>query len=155
MEQNGTGTAGDAVAAVDVDEASIALIEERRAERKAATQKERNAQYAIDVEKVDELEQEHGDTRIRVLKLPSFVAGLPTLIVVKTPSDAQMKRFRTMVRKAAADAEEIGKAKDLLAASVVVYPDELTYARMKVAWGAIHDSVGNAAIEMGQAEGKG
>lgn len=155
MNDQANGTTDEAAADVDPSEATIAQIEARRAERKEATKKARNAQYAIDVEKVEALEQEHGDGRVRVLKMPSFVPGLPTLVVVKTPTELVFKRFRQMVRKAATDAEAIGAAKDLLAASSIAYPDEVTYARMKGAWPSIHDSVGNNAIAMGEAEGKG
>jgi hypothetical protein len=155
MSEQANGTAQEAGSDIDPNDAAIAAIEARRAERQASTQKARNAQYAIDVARVDELEEEHGAGRVRVLKTSSFVPNLPTLVVVKTPSELHFKRFRQQVRKANGDTEEIGAAKDLLASVCLAYPDEVTYARMKQSWPSIHDNVGQAAIQMGEAEGKG
>ena len=136
------------------DASKIDEIEARRAERKAETAKARNAQYVIDVAKIDELEVQHGDDRIAVLKMPSFVAGLPTVVVVRTPEPSKFERFRQMVRKANGAAEAQGAAKDLLAASCIVYPDDDTYKRMREAWPSIHDNAGMEAIRLGEAVGK-
>jgi hypothetical protein len=136
------------------DESKIAEIEARRAERKATTATARAAQYRKDIEKVDELEVEHGDDRIAVLKMPSFVPDLPTLVVIRTPASNVFNRFRQMVRKANSNTEAIGAAKDLLAASCVLYPDEATYTRMREAWPSIHDNAGVEAIRLGESEGK-
>lgn len=132
----------------------IAEVEARRAERKASTQTAREEQYLADLVRVDELEAEHGDDRVRVLNVPSFVPGLPTLVVVTIPTPATFKRFRQMVRKAGHNTEQIGAAKDILASSSVVYPDEATYGRMKESWPSIHDNVGNEAILLGESGGK-
>lgn len=151
------GTAFEAPAgesSVDPSDTAIAELEEKRAGRKAATEKARKAQYALDLAKVDELEETHGSDRVRVLNTPSFVSGLPTLVVVKTPSELHFKRFRQICRKHAEEPEKIGEAKDQLASVCLGYPDGETYARMKQAWPSIHDSVGNAAIKMGEAAGK-
>ena len=134
--------------------ATIDEIEERRAARKKAIAKARDEQYAKDLEQVDKLEEELGDDRVGMLKMPSFVAGLPTLVVVKTPSSAIFNRFRQMVRKAGQKTVEIGAAKDLMAASCVAYPDTETYGRMKEEWPSIHDNVGIEAIRLGESEGK-
>lgn len=138
----------------DDTESKIAEIEARRAARKVATAKARAEQYALDLVEVDKLELEHGDDRVRVLTAPSFVTGLPTLAVVKTPDGPVFNRFRQMVRKAGQKTEAIGAAKDLLAASCVAYPDADLYGRMKESWPSIHDNVGIAAIELGEMGGK-
>lgn len=135
-------------------QAKIAEIEARRAARKEATSKARDEQYAKDVARVDELEAEHGNDRVSVLKMPSFVAGLPTLVVVTTPTQLVFHRFRQMVRKASGNTEAMGAAKDLLAASVVAFPDPETYARMRESWPSIHDNIGLEAIRLGETEGK-
>jgi hypothetical protein len=134
---------------------SIEEIEAKRAARKEAIAKARDEQYEKDLVEVDRLEIEHGDDRVGVLKVPSFVSGLPTLVVVKTPDASKFNRFRTRVRKAAQNTEAIGAAKDELASSCLAYPDEATYTRMKDAWPSIHDNVGLEAIRLGEAEGKG
>lgn len=133
---------------------SIEEIEERRAKRKEAIAKAREEQYEKDLEQVDKLEAECGDDRVGVLKMPSFIAGLPTLVVVKTPTASVFNRFRQMVRKAGQKTVEIGAAKDLMAASCVGYPDQETYDRMREEWPSIHDNVGLEAIRLGESEGK-
>lgn len=138
----------------------IAAIEARREERKAAIEHARAEQYVKDLEAVDRLEEEHGPDRLRVLKLPSFVAGLPTVVVVRTPTSAEMKRHRQMTRKNMTvgqhhNFEGIGAALDQLGASCVIYPDEVTFARMKEQWPGLHDDVGVAANRLGEAVGKG
>jgi|SRR6185295_18233678 len=138
----------------DDAQSKIAAIEAKRAARKEATAKARDDQYAKDLERVDELETEHGDDQVGVLKLPSYEPGLPTLVVVRTPAPAIFNRFRQMVRKAGKNTEAMGAAKDLLASSCVAYPDEETYGRMKEVWPSIHDNVGIEAIRLSESEGK-
>jgi hypothetical protein len=133
----------------------VEKIEARRAERKKAIAKSRAEQYEKDLERVDALEQEHGDDRVAVLKMPSFVAGLPTVVVVKTPSAPVFRRFRDMVRKSKQNPDSIGAAQELLATSCIAYPDAETYKRMQEQWPSIHDNAGLEAIRLGEAEGKG
>ena len=133
---------------------SIEEIEARRAARKASIKAARDEQYAKDIEQVDKLEVEHGDDRVSVLNMVSFVQGLPTLVVLRTPSASEYNRFRTQVRKANGKATLVGEAKDLLASSVRLYPDAETYERMREAWPSVHDNVGAEAIRLGEAEGK-
>lgn len=140
---------------------SIEDIEKRRADRRAARENAQKAQYAKDLARVDELEIEHGDDRVRILKMPSFVAELPTLVVVVTPESVVRKRYRQMVLKAGQNYPAIGAARDMLAASCVVYPDvkeedgKTLYERMKESWPGIHDDVATTACELADAEGKG
>ncbi len=136
-------------------ESRIAEIETRRALRREETAKARATQYEKDLEALDALEVEHGEDRISALKTPSYVAGLPTIVVVKTPGSAFMNRYRTMVRKSKGDHEQWGIAKDLLADTCVIYPDKESYTKMREAWSGIHDDVGVEAIRLGEASGKG
>jgi len=134
--------------------ARIAELEARRATRREVNDKARTEQYAKDLEALDRLEEEHGDGRVSALKMPSYVPGLPTFVVVNTPSASYFNRFRSMVRNANGKAQAQGEAKDLLASSCVLYPDAETYARMKEAWPSTHDNVGMEAIRLGEAGGK-
>jgi hypothetical protein len=133
----------------------VATIEARRAERKAGIAKARAEQYGRDVVQVDRLEQELGDDRVAVLKTPSFVAGLPTVIVVKTPTKPQFARFRSQVQKSKSNSEAIGAAQQMLGDSCVIYPEREIYDRMLGEWPALQDNVGLEAIRLGEAEGKG
>lgn len=139
----------------DTTAGRIAEIEARRSARRDATAKARAEQYEKDLEALDALEAEHGEDRISALKMPSFVHGLPTIVVVRTPSPSVFGRFRSMVRKAKGDAEALGTAKDLLASSCLLYPaDAETYAKMKDSWPSTHDVVGVEVIRLGEAGGK-
>jgi hypothetical protein len=133
---------------------SIEEIEARRAKRREATEKARDEQYEKDLVEVDKLEEQFGPDRVSVLKMNSFVAGLPTLVVVRTPESAVFNRFRQMVRRSAAKPMEVGNAKDLLATSCVVYPEAAAYERIREEWPSVHDNVGNEAVRLGEAEGK-
>lgn len=133
---------------------NIEEIEERRRVRKEARVLAREEQYAKDLEQVDKLEEELGDDRVAVLETASYVAGLPVVVVVKTPSAAIFNRFRQMVRKANKSMEAMGAAQELLADSCIAYPEADTYKRMKEEWPSIHDSVGVEAIRLGEAKGK-
>lgn len=129
-------------------------IEAKRAARKEAIASARAAQYAKDLVQIDAIEVEHGDDRVSVLKTPSFVEGLPTVVVVKTPARDVFKRYRQMVRRAGQKYEAIGTARDMMAAECVAYPDKDTYERMQDSWPSIHDNVGTEAAKLGEAEGK-
>jgi hypothetical protein len=134
-------------------------IEKRRAERKEAIAKARAEQYEKDLVEVDKLEVEYGDDRVSVLETSSFVSGLPTVVVVKTPAEDYFKRYRHKARKArkqsgALDTEAMGAAADELAECCVLYPDKDTYARMKTEWPSFHDNVTAEAIRLGEAKGK-
>jgi hypothetical protein len=139
---------------------SIEEIERRRADRKATREAARNEQYAKDLLEVEALEVEHGDDRVSVLRTSSFVAELPTLLVVTTPAPVVTKRYRQMVRRAGQNYTAIGEARDMMAAECVGYPNVHTeegkalYERMKQAWPGIHDDVAMAATKLAEAEGK-
>lgn len=139
---------------------SIEEIEQRRAARKEGIAKARAEQYEKDLVEVDKLEVEYGDDRVSVLETSSFVSGLPTVVVVKTPVEDYFKRYRHKVRKArrrdgAADTEAVGAAADELAECCIIYPaDRDLYARMKAEWPSIHDNVIAEAIRLGEAKGK-
>jgi hypothetical protein len=135
-------------------------IEKRRAERKAGIAKAREEQYAKDIVEIDKLEIEYGDDRVAVLETSSFVKGLPTAVVVKTPEEDYFKRYRHKARKARkpngnVDTIAMGDAADELADCCVVYPaDKETYARMRTEWPSIHDNAIKEAIRLGEAKEK-
>jgi broad-specificity NMP kinase len=139
---------------------SIEEIEARRAARKEGIAKARREQYEKDIVEVDKLEVEHGDDRVSVLETSSFVAGLPTVVVVKTPQDEYFRRYRQKARRARkqngnVDTVAMGDAADELAECCVVYPDDKeVYTRMKKEWPSIHDNAIKEAIRLGEAKEK-
>lgn len=137
-------------------ESRIKELEERRSQLRDATAKARKEQYAKDLEHILALEEEFGPDRLHVLHMNSFVAGLPTVVVIKPPTPSYMNRFRDQVRRAASGQKtvDMGKARDQLADVCIAFPDAETYARMKEAWTGIHDNAGVEAVKLGEAEGK-
>lgn len=101
-------------------------LEEQRAARKAASAKARAAQRIEDLKAFYALEEELGDDCVKALDAPGYKAGLPTLVVVKTPSSGQYKRFQDQLSAAAQKQNAKGKreAQDLFAESCLAYPKE-------------------------------
>lgn len=100
----------------------IEQLEARRDERKQATAKARNDQYAIDLETRELLEDEHG--AVAAVEVSRFVQGQPTLALVKTPSAAQYKRYKDQLFKSAQTKNSTmsREAQELLANACWVYP---------------------------------
>lgn len=103
---------------------SIEEIEARRAKRKAEQEEAEKAQYEVDLEALDALEAEHGV--IAAVRVTRFVKGHPTRAFLKTPTQAQYKRYVDQVAKAHAkdNKKAVRDAQELLAKSCWVYPKE-------------------------------
>jgi hypothetical protein len=127
----------------------IAAVEKRRNARRLQSEDVRLEQVATDLEAFESLETEHGEGKVKRLDLPYFTSGLPTFVVVRAPDEQYVKRMRTMIR---ATPKNPGPAQDMLADVCVAYPDAPTYKRVRAEYGAIHDSVGNAAVKLSQAQ---
>ena len=104
--------------AVDLD--PLAAVEKRRAERKAALRIERDAQRVVDLERVDELEVEHGDESVKVVNI-QWSKGMPTLCVVRCPTRPEMKRYQDRIR--AKNANTVTAAEEV-SACCVLYPNK-------------------------------
>lgn len=128
----------------------IAAVEAKRAARRAAISEPKLEQEADDLEAFDALESVHGEGKVIKLPLPYYTKGLPTLVAVCAPEEQYVKRMRQMIRAAPKNS---GAAQDMLASSpgVVAYPSAEVYEKVKAQYGAIHDSVGNAAVKLSQA----
>ncbi len=133
------------------DKDPAAAIEEAREKRKAERAKARRAQYAIDLEHLDMLEQEHGDGAVASLSVDRD--GLPTLVIVKCPPEPVVKRFRAQTRpvgdKAPPDptapAETVGSL-------CLLYPDKDVFAKMCAAVPGLHAQAGAAALDLATAK---
>lgn len=136
----------------------LEVAEDRRAARKAEALKARNAQRVIDLDAIDALEVEHGDSNVGVINLP-YSAGLPTCAAVRAPKPAELKRFRTRVTpKHEKDRPDSGAAAEELAAVCVIFPDAETYARLCTARPGLAVQLGSKAVDLAtgkvEAEGK-
>ncbi len=140
-------------------ESPLERAERKRAERKAKLKEQEDAQRARDLEVVDALEEEHGDSKIAVLNVP-YTPGLPTLVAARLPTDPEIKRYRYRCKdkgpKEPGDA--IGAAEEL-SAKTRVYPDDETYAKICAERHGVPLQLGiisaNLAIGKAEAEGKG
>lgn len=124
------------------------IIEARRAARKAALADQRNAQLAIDLEAIDALEVELGDSNIAVIDIP-YTPGLPTCMAVRCPNGPEAKRYKSRIKGAAQNKEVdgIGAAEDV-GLVCVVYPDKETTAQLVAARPTVLTDCGVAALKM-------
>lgn len=101
---------------------SVDEIELARADRKAALEAKRQEQLAIDLEALDAIEIEQGDSNVTRINLP-FTPGLQTLVAVRTPTPAETKRYRFRCKsKHEKDKPDLVGASEELAAEVCLYP---------------------------------
>ena len=135
-------------------------IEARRAARKAELQAQADVQRAEDLEALDGLEQEHGDTSVCYVDVP-YTPGLPTLAVARVPQPAELKRYRQTL-KVKADDVDVNAATDAaaqLGAVVCVYPEKEVFAKMCAARPDLKSQLGSRAVKLAQGraadEGKG
>jgi len=135
---------------------SLEEIEARRAARKEVLAKQREEQRAVDLEAIDALEVQFGDSNIRYVDVP-FMPGLPTLAAVRCPKPIEIKRYRATV---APDHKAFAaKAAEDLGAICLVYPvgdlrDQLLEARPGLLVGLGMESLGMSTGKA-QDEGKG
>lgn len=98
---------------------SLEEIEARRAARKEEQARARDMQKATDLEAIDALEVQYGDSNIRYVEIP-YTPGLPVLAAVRCPKPIEIKRYRATV---APDPKSFAaKAAEDLGAICLVYP---------------------------------
>lgn len=139
---------------------SIDEIEERRAQRKANLDEDRKVQLAVDLEALDALEIQHGDSNVARLNLP-YSPGLPTFCVVRTPNQHETKRYRFMCadKTIADESDRLQRAAEALTAVTLVYPDKDVFERVKAARPGVASQLAFVAVKLAtgreDAEGKG
>lgn len=140
------------------ERSALELAEERRAKRKAEARAAYEAQRVVDVEAVDALEIEHGDTNVGVIIVPHS-AGLPTCAAVRCPKPAELKRYRVRVTpKHEKDHPDTAAAAEELADICRIYPDKDTYTKLCAARPGLAVQLGARAVNLAtgksEAEGK-
>lgn len=139
------------------EKSPLELAEAKRAERKAQARKAYEAQRVLDVEAIDALEAEHGDSSVGVINVP-HTEGLPTCVAVRCPKPVELKRFRVRVTpKNDKDKPDAAEAAAELAAVCRIYPDADTYARLCDARPGLATQLGSKAVDLatGKAESEG
>lgn len=98
--------------------------EAKRDARKAKAQAAADAQKAIDLDAVSDIEDELGDASTKAIHLP-HKTGLVTIVLVRCPDKSEIKRYRGMIKPdkkgRPGDAAE---AHELIGASCRVYPPD-------------------------------
>lgn len=144
----------------DETEAEIERLEAERARKKAARADASKLQYLEDLKALSALEEDDPDATFGVVKLPTFIPGLPTRVFVRTPTSSEYKRLNEKIRKAHAksDVDGVTKAQEELARCCWVYPkgDDLRKAVLEAAPGALNAVVVVASrLAEGRAEDEG
>jgi hypothetical protein len=102
-------------------------IQARRDARRLASQHARTEQFARDLQRLDELEEEHGYERVMRVDLPGWdpAIGGPTLVIVRCPkaSEAVIKRFEQEVHRSKEGSDARLRASESLGRACLVYPD--------------------------------
>jgi hypothetical protein len=137
-------------------EARKAAIEEKRAARKAELSADESEQHVTDLEAIDALEVQHGDSNVHVLRVP-FTPGLPVLVAVRAPKPPEVKRFRARVKSE--DKDQAIHAAEELGESCVIYPDRETFAQLLKERPNLNVDCGTKALSLvvakSDSEGKG
>lgn len=134
-------------------------IETARAERKAKLSSDAAEQALRDLEAINELELKHGDENI-ASDTVAYSPGLPTMWAVRTPTEAEIKRFRARVKpsKDGSPGDGIAAAVEL-GSACRVYPEAEAYAKLLKARPGIDTALGTAALKLSAGaateEGKG
>lgn len=134
--------------------ATIEELEARRAARKSATETAKLEQYAKDLEALDKLEEEHGESAFTVMHVPAFTPGLPTLIVIKSPAGTgYFKRFQDQVGAAKGHKPAEMAAQEMLARACLAYPsDPETVKAMTSAYPNLLNAAAKAVVDLATVE---
>lgn len=141
----------------------LQVVQERRAARQADLKAQEDAQRAKDLEAVDALEVEHGDSCVAFVTV-QYQPGLPTGAAVRAPHPAEVKRYRDLVRPKPGRGGQMvhpdpcGPAEQI-ADACRLYPDAETYVQLTELRSGLRVSLGLAALDLvagrEEAEGKG
>jgi hypothetical protein len=128
--------------------ATLEEIEARRDKRKAELAELRDMQRAIDLEALDALEVEHGDSNVAYLEV-SFTPGLPLLVAARCPKPAEIKRYQERLKpKANGKTGDPIAAAEEIAACCRVYPNAEVYKDLLEARPGVNVQVGLLALEL-------
>jgi hypothetical protein len=138
----------------------LAALETRREERKERLREQEAEQVLLDLEAIDALELEVGDSNVSVVNVP-FSPGMPARAAVRTPTSAELKRYKDRIRPRGAEhraGDSIGAAEEL-GRACVKYPAGNDLAELLEARPGLPMQLGLAALALSkgqsEAEGKG
>lgn len=136
-------------------------IEKRRAERKSALAVKKEEQKVKDLEALDALEIEHGDGSVCALQVEGYREGIPTMVVLKAPSQVEYKRFTDMIARASVKNSTSARvdAQHLIGKTCWLYPEKEEQTKMLEAFPGLLLAIALKATQLAEAtqveEGKG
>jgi hypothetical protein len=143
------------------DDSELTPLEQaqaKRAARKAAAGAAEDLARAVDIEAIDALEIEHGDSNVSVVHVP-YTPDLPTCAAVRCPKPAEVKRYQARLKpKHEKDHPDPVVAAEELAAICRIYPaDKETYAALCAARPGLVVQLGVEALRlaMGKSDAEG
>jgi hypothetical protein len=126
-----------------------------RAARRTRAKEAADAQRALDLEAIGELEDRYGINSLSVLWV-EHVPGLPTAIVIKRPEPVYVKRYQDRMNAKVPDQPAALRE---LAAVTIIHPDKATFEKLLGTFPALDLQAGYQAIELiaahTDAQGKG
>jgi hypothetical protein len=121
---------------------------ESREARKAKLAADAAAQEELDLEAIDALEIQLGDSNVATVKV-AYTPGMPVVMAVRCPTPVEIKRFRDTVKP-----RKDGKIGDAVAAAEAladvcrVYPSDELYAAVCEARAGAKVAMGSAAVNL-------
>lgn len=100
----------------------LQAIEDRRAERKAKLAEKAAEQLAIDLEAIDALEVQHGDSNVGTIEVPFTEEGVPVRVAVLAPPDVLVKRYQSRIKAKGDEKPDLAEAAKELGAASRIYP---------------------------------
>jgi hypothetical protein len=106
----------------------IEAAKKKIADQREAHENARLEQHAIDLEKLAELEAEHGPDRLVRVGLKSWGSGAATIVVARLPAarDVVFRRYEQTIAKAKPGTTQVLDASHQLTESCLVYPAKST-----------------------------
>lgn len=136
----------------------VARLRREREEQQALEQQAKAEQEAIDLEHVIEIEAARGAERVKVVR-GRWIPGLPTLAVMGTPTEFQVKRFRSRLKGGPDDKGDPVYGAEEMAESTCLYPGKDVFAELCKAMPGFKAECGIHAARLGMgaedAAGKG
>ena len=124
----------------------LAERQAQREQRKEERAAKRAEQELVDLDALEELEAEHGMGAISQTPI-DYVEGLPTVVYARTPTTAEMARFRATIKpKRDGKSGDLAQAKADLADICLLYPERSVYDQMCDRFPSLKPLVGEACL---------
>lgn len=128
-------------------EERLSKVEAERAARKEALASQRKEQRVEDLEALNALEIEKGDDAVAAVEIKRYSPGLPTLVVVRALTPAELKRYRDQVSRG----EDKVTPAEVAARAARLYPDADVWSEIDRRFPGFAVRAGVQAVELSAA----